>query len=247
MNKKVSHFPFPKRNSKVAEHEIFYAIAKKEEYEYINYWYKKNTSVSSISIANQFFSIEAILLDSFEFVLPVYSNANTYSVKFATIIRESCNLFEIISRKLYTQFFEVSSSDKLDIYNFLSLDSFLNLSKIELRAPLLDCYHENANKIEPYSTLSNWNRNEPLKPEHIPKWWTAYNKIKHDIDSLYNHATLNNAIYSLSALFVLIKTVYGDGLICGFLRKKENAFSETTLYQIKKSDIFFGEVLKTRR
>ncbi|MEQ1555029.1 MAG: hypothetical protein ABL929_12660 [Ferruginibacter sp.] len=247
MSKKISHFPYPQRNLKISDYEIFYDAFKKEDYQYVNHCYRKNTSTSSISIANQFFSIENILLDAFQYVLPVESNANTCSVKFATVIRESCNLFEIISRKLYIQFFEVDTNSKLDIYNFLSLDHFLNLSRIELRAPVLECYHAKGEKIEPYLSLQSWNRNEALKSEHIPKWWSAYNKIKHDIDSLCNHATLENAIYSLSALFLLIKIVYGDGLICGFLRKKENALSHTILYQIKKSDIFFGEILKTQK
>ena len=247
MSKKIAHFPFPRKSTQIAPHEIYYDSTKKEDYNYIDYCYKKNTSKSSIAIANQFFSIENILINAFQYVLPVERNANTSSVKFATIIRESCNLFEIISRRLYIQFFDLSTTEKLDIYNFLSLDFFLNYSSTELKAPILESFHDSGGKIEPYQSLKNWNRNEPLKPEHIPKWWTAYNKIKHDIDSLGEHATLENAIYSLSALFILIKIVYGDGLICGFLRKKENASPNTILFQIKKSDIFFGEILKTNR
>jgi len=136
---------------------------------------------------------------------------------------------------------------QLDIYNFLSLENFLDLSKEELRSPLLETYLENNRKIEPFESLKSWNKKEKLNPNHIPRWWTAYNKIKHDTKSIMEYANLNNAIYSMAGLFILIRKIYGEGLICGYLRKpSELNRKEVILYQIKTSDIYFGEILKTK-
>jgi len=40
---------------------------------------------------------------------------------------------------------------------------------------------------------------------------------------------------------------HGEGLICRFLRKKENDQSNKALYQIRTSDIFISEIPKTAK
>jgi len=39
-----------------------------------------------------------------------------------------------------------------------------------------------------------------------PKWWTAYNKIKHDMDEAENRVTYQVAIEAMAALFILLST-----------------------------------------
>jgi len=243
---KLEPYPFPIRNPQYRDKDIYYIKSNKSR-EYFQYWYNIITHPDSISIANQFFSIEKSLLESFQYVLPIKENAKTCSVKFATIIRESANLFEIISRKRYNMFFVFEPNLQIDIFNFLSLDAFLNLSGEELRAPIFDSFLGEEQKIEPFSFLKSWNREEKLESTHVPKWWTAYNKLKHDTESIKDFANLTNAIYAMAGLFLLIRKVYGEGLISGLLRKPSDTnIKETMLYQVKTSDIFFGELFKSR-
>lgn len=244
MNKPIKPFSFPERNSDYENHQIVYDKSKNLNPDYIDFCYKKNTSAEAISIANQFFAIEEILLESFLYVLPIYQNRSTCSVKFATVIRESCNLIEILFRNIYPKYF-IYTDEKLNIYKFLILDKFLNFTTIELRSPTLESYHLNGELISPFQNLKNWDGTKGLSSTNIPDWWHSYNQIKHDVESIRTHATLHNAIYSLSALFILIRVIYGDGLICGFLRKYDWDKKQTTLFQVRKSDIFFGEILKS--
>ena len=81
----------------------------------------------------------------------------------------------------------------IDQDNFIkSIGKITDLSKEELRSPLLETYLGNNNKIEPFESLKSWNKKEKLNQNHIPKWWTAYNKIKHDAESIEEYANLNN-------------------------------------------------------
>ena len=217
---KFQHFPFPERNPKYKDENIYYIKSKDKDF--IQYYYDKNVHPDSITIANQFFSIEKLLLESFHYVLPIHENSKTCSVRFATIIRESCNLFEIIARKIYCEFFLFNPKLHLNIYNFLSLDAFLDLSSEDIGSPLLDTYLQNNKKIEPFNRVKQWNRKENLTDKNIPEWWTAYNKIKHDTESIKTYSNLNNSLYSMAALFILIRKIYGDGLISGFLKKPHN-------------------------
>ena len=243
---RIESFPFPARNPAFTDDMIFYI--KNESDDKLHYYYNKSVSSDAVTIANQFFLIEEMLLDSFQFVSPIKRNSDTCSVKFATIVRESSNLFEIICRKLYSQTYLIDSSKNITVYNFLTLDALLNLTAEKVRAPLLESYLTNGEKIEPFGSLNSWSREEKIKDENIPSWWTAYNKIKHDTESVNQYATLNNAIYSTSAVFVLIRKVYGDGLISGFLRKPHDTEpGEISLYQIKTSNLFIGELLKTSK
>jgi hypothetical protein len=62
-----------------------------------------------------------------------------------------------------------------------------------------------------------------------PKWWTNYNKIKHQRNSSYNKANLENALKAVSALLVVI-TYY-----CKILYEQQTGKPETiknTIYAL---------------
>lgn len=50
---------------------------------------------------------------------------------------------------------------------------------------------------------------------HKPRWWIAYNKVKHSNEGLKDHATLTNAIAATAAVFLLIQRIYGFGVLQG--------------------------------
>jgi hypothetical protein len=57
-------------------------------------------------------------------------------------------------------------------------------------------------------TLTPWD--EWTKPNGVPFWWNAYNKIKHHRDSDYHKAALKNALNSVAGLFVMVPYLYKD-------------------------------------
>lgn len=242
---KQPHFPFPKRTS-TPEKNIIYI--KDETFEYLQHCWEKNTSNNSITIANQYFAIEEILKESFLYVTPIKSNANTSSSRFATIIRESCNFYEILCRKAYSEFFEFDEKQKLNIFNYLSLEYFFKINQEELRSATFYNYLGADERIKPFSSLKNWTGTNEILPENIPSWWRAYNKIKHDSESYVHYATLDNAILSIAALFLVIRKIYGDGLVSGWLRKptKEQGIN-AHIYPIRNSDVFIGEIFKSMK
>ena len=56
--------------------------------------------------------------------------------------------------------------------------------------------------------LTPWD--EWRKPDGVPFWWTAYNKIKHQRDSEYHRAHLKNALNAVAGLFVVVLYLYRD-------------------------------------
>lgn len=213
----MKSFPFSERNT-IPEKDIYAYNQELVLYEDLMRQYNKKISKEATTIKNQFMFIEQEMLNSFQYVHPTVTNIQTTSVIFATIIRESSNLFEIIARDLYAKLFTYSNDYNINIKNFLTLDIFLNLSESTLSSPTLQDEFSESNLLQPFKSLLNWDRNSEISSNHIPQWWTAYNKLKHDVDG-FNYATFENALLSLGAIYLTIGRVYGEGVVSGILEK----------------------------
>lgn len=72
-----------------------------------------------------------------------------------------------------------------------ALDPIYELSKNKVQVPFgLDDYGE----VTPFQEFSE---------DSTPKWWSAYNKMKHNYYNKIKHATLDNSINCLAGLLVL--------------------------------------------
>lgn len=70
----------------------------------------------------------------------------------------------------------------------------------------------------PFASLRSWSKTQRLlDSKHVPSWWTAYNKIKikHTNDGIEQCGTLENAVASLAAVFLVLHKRYGYGLVFG--------------------------------
>jgi hypothetical protein len=208
--------PPPKRNPRYqALEDIVWVQSKGNAPPYDSLFNERQYSPEAVLYKAQYFAIEGMLLQSFEFVAPGSRNAATYSVKFASMIKDACNVFEIVCRDIYRKFYDVPEDAHLNILNFLSLERFLDLSKIRLvLVSTLDRFPDHPEIVAPFTRLAQ------LPPEGdcskaVPEWWNAYNRIKHSNDGFPEFATLATAIASLSGLFCVLNRVYGTGFVYG--------------------------------
>ena len=158
-------------------------------------------------------------------------------------------LYELICKMVFDQLFDYEA-DKytLNIFNYLSLEYYLQINKEELRTAIFYNFLENGERIRPFSSIDNWKGDCELNSKNIPDWWNAYNCIKHDAKDINEYANLINAIYSLASVFLLIRKVYNDGLISGYLHVPSNEPNVIDhMYPIKTSEVFIGEILKSQR
>jgi hypothetical protein len=80
---------------------------------------------------------------------------------------------------LYGQFYDYGN-DYLNIYNYLSLDKHLEFSEAEINSFLFyDQFDASVEVYHPFDSISGWDKVSSIQSSHIPKWWTAYNKLKH--------------------------------------------------------------------
>jgi hypothetical protein len=228
-------FPFPNLRSNLIMKEVYTYNNHYESFDELLSEYSRKISSDALSIRNQYLYIEEELFRSFQFVQPINANLNTTSVRFASIIREAANLFEIISRTTYQKLFEISQDSNLNIHNFLSLDYFLSLSEAILDSPTLETEFKDHGILQPFKSLESWDKQSAISPEHVPTWWKAYNKLKHDIEGINEFASMENSILAVGALYLIISRIYGEGVVGGILRKPlEDGGSRQYLVPVSK-------------
>ncbi|MBN2068600.1 MAG: hypothetical protein JW739_03090 [Opitutales bacterium] len=152
-----------------------------------------------------------MLIDAFKYILPVEENKHCSSMMFSSIIRESSNIYEIVSKTILKKMYE--NVTKPNIHDFVFLSKKLKLNSVKIESSLLNPLSKSEkNLLKPFQKIES---GEIEKPE----WWNAYNKIKHSPNSTKEHATLLNAISSLAAANIIITKYLGPGVVLGTLFK----------------------------
>lgn len=221
----------PVRNESLSDNDCFYIESVNNNFNELQKLYERKISQEANNIRLQYFSIEKELINSFKYVNPITSNLSTSSVKFASIIRESSNLFEQVSRIIYEKLFK--DYGRINIFNYLTLDIFLRFNDLKFHCPSLTIVSsENPNLLRPFCSMDSWNNQ--MKPElvNVPNWWIAYNKIKHSPNALANYSTLKISIQSILAVYIVINKYLGPGVISGSLLKPERNGNETIQREI---------------
>lgn len=247
MARRTEHYPFPNRKENTNLDEIIHPYGRKKSDEEEEYWHKKIFSKEVQMLQAQYFILEEELIETFEYVYPCDDHLDVYSPRYAQIIKGACNLFELVTHQVYT---EIYVCDKINIRNFLTLDSFLDLKNLEF-----DCFRleggfsEENNIFKPYEELQ-WDKNSPIRDEMIPEWWTAYNKIKHNSSNHEKYATMRNALRAMCALAILFFKVYGPGVTMGKAQWYEIVEGEKGYYSLDNriSELFFhreGRIIYT--
>lgn len=229
----TTHFPFPPQIHGISIDSIIKPHGRvltdvEEEFHHDRVFSQETQLLKS-----QYLLIEDDLLTTFDYVYPTTAHLNVFSPKFALIIKNACNLFEIICRKIYSDIYGIG---EVNIYNYLALDIFLDFnnndiecSRLEGEFPRVTC-----NVLTPFHELQ-WNRASVITSNLIPTWWTAYNKIKHDFSDYTNYANLSNALRSVLALACLMYKVYGAGVAIGKPQWYQIVGTEKRYYTIDTS------------
>lgn len=149
-------------------------------------------------------------------------NFDCFSIEIARVLLSSAAEVDVVCKRICKSINPKSKADKIQKYRTEILPTFPGIPQFQIVLPRFGL------------TLTPWD--EWNKPDGVPFWWTAYNKIKHHRDSEYYRATLKNALNSVAALFIMVLYLYKDkareGELCPspqLLRVDDSHFSGFTL------------------
>lgn len=128
-----------------------------------------------------------------EFVEPVDANLSTYSHRLYELLLRACTDFEsAYKEKLIADGCTKRPSD-MNINDYKTLESSLGLEQVEVGILI---WRPGTAYIRPFA---NWSTLNPPLP-----WYRDYNQVKHNRNTRFSLASLENVRLALSGLFALL-------------------------------------------
>jgi len=148
-------------------------------------------------------------------------NFDCFSIEIARVLLASGAEVDVVCKQVCKMIDPKSTANSINKYRSEIKPVFPSIFQFQVLLPRFGL------------TLTPWD--EWNKPNGVPFWWTAYNKIKHHRDSEYHRASLKNALNSVAGLFVVVLYLYRDKARLGellpspqLLRVDEKHFGGTT-------------------
>ncbi|MBS4764931.1 hypothetical protein KG007_01755 [Alistipes sp. kh20] len=139
------------------------------------------------------------LTNVFKVIEPIPDNKNTYGHQLRNILILACTEVE----NLLKSFLKVHGYPKdgnLSMTDYWLVNNYLHLSKTHSY----------------FFRYNSWGFARPFvaweAAEYTPlPWYAAYNRVKHDRESNFKEATLENAVLSVAAVGIILVMMFGNG------------------------------------
>jgi hypothetical protein len=143
----------------------------------------------------------------FEFVEPIDTNGDTFSIQLSSLLLDICTTIEANFRSIMNKNgYKKNPNIKRDkdikswnIYDYYKVNRSHHLSSYEIKIP----FWKGDNNIR--NPFENWG-----KLKDSPTWYQAYNHVKHNMIEKFNEATLNVVVDAFCGLAVIISAQFYD-------------------------------------
>jgi len=147
-------------------------------------------SVNSKLHWNYFLALEQDLEAISRYIEFHPENFKVFSIELAHLLFAAASEVDVLAKSLCKYFAPSSRRNNIDDYRKVLLKHLPSLCNDEVFVPRFGL------SFRPWD---NWALNSTANPN----WWTSYNKVKHQRDTCFDQATLQNALNALGALLLL--------------------------------------------
>lgn len=124
-------------------------------------------------------------------------NYAAYSIEYSQLILAACSEIDVVAKLICLRVDKACKADSINDYCKILLSKYTGLASIEVILPRYEV------------SFIPW---EGWRVGESPKWWRCYNEIKHERDKYFRKASLENAIFSIGALAVMVSYLYHEEL-----------------------------------
>lgn len=128
------------------------------------------------------------------YVEPCSTNLKTYSLEIARLLMTATQECDVILKQICVNIGHPAVSNEQAYRNVLPT-TIPSITTLKILLPRF--------RLE-YTPFENWQSNQ------TPPWWTANNKVKHNRNSQFLEAKLENVMFAISALYVANLYLYRD-------------------------------------
>lgn len=145
---------------------------------------------------NYYLALEADCQKLARYIEFAKANYSTYSVELAHLLIAAASEVDVIA-KLLCQKINPSSKAK-NIYDYRKeiFSSYPKINNMKVRIPRYEL------------EFSPWFNEDA--PEDIPKWWGAYNNVKHQRNDHFMDASLQHSLNALGGLLIMLLYYYKE-------------------------------------
>jgi hypothetical protein len=143
-----------------------------------------------------FLAIESDLEATSRFVEFSQKNYATYSIEFARILLSCGSEVDVVAKALCQKIDPKGKYENINDYKTTITSAYGKFSTFEVLLPRYGL------AIKPWE---GWSVNNP-------SWWKSYNEVKHQRDTYFEKANLENALLSVGGLFALVLYYYKEHL-----------------------------------
>lgn len=163
---------------------------------------------------NYYLELEEQLIQTKRFVDFDVLNYKTFSIEYLKLLQATCSEIDVVAKIIAEKFdpsFAKLETKNIQKWGFVIQNHFKEIQSRKVSF-LNDFYITPWQNwmYEQYKDKNNSVRYRLLAGAETPRWWTAYNKVKHERTSRYQNgktnycrANLENLISAMAALFVL--------------------------------------------
>lgn len=144
---------------------------------------------------NYFLALENDLHALSRYVEFVEPNFACYSLEISRILFSAASEADVVAKQLCLNISLQSTAGNINAYRNEITAAYPNIAGFEVTIPRFG--------MNPFKPWEKWG-----EPDGVPRWWTAYNKVKHHRNTEFHQANLKNAINAVGALFILILYLY---------------------------------------
>lgn len=137
-------------------------------------------------------------------------NDDTYSLEIARILLGASSEVDVVLKELCLKINPQSTASSINAYEAEISQALPNFKHFEVTIPK----HELT-----YQPWINWANNTP------PNWWIAHNKVKHYRHTHFDHATLQNCLNAIGALYIAVLHLYESEATNGDLLQLPRLFN----------------------
>ncbi|ENI8058899.1 hypothetical protein ABZX01_004606 [Vibrio vulnificus] len=137
-------------------------------------------------------------------------NDKTYSLEIARLLLGASSEVDVVLKEICQKINPQTTASKINEYEAEISNALPNFTKFEVTIPK----HELT-----FQPWVNWNSNTS------PYWWRAHNKVKHNRNTHFDHATLKNCLNAVGALYVAVLHLYENEAKNGELMQLPRLFN----------------------
>lgn len=142
---------------------------------------------------NYFLALEKNLENISRYIEFSNDNLKTYSIELAHILLSTASEVDVIMKLLCKLLDNSSTANNINEYRIIIKEKCPDFINEEITIGRFGM------KFKPWL---NWNG------EENPDWWKGYNKVKHERNSYFNKANLQNTVNAIGALLITVYYYY---------------------------------------